>query len=47
LFHLFLEFDDTGELIQTAALLLANIWLIAVAYPQWRNLLRNKIWHTA
>lgn len=46
LFHLFLEFDDTGELIQTAALLLANIWLIAVAYPQWHNLLRNKIWQT-
>lgn len=44
LFHLFLEPHEIGELIEVAGLLVANIWLIAVAYPQWRGLLFTKIW---
>ncbi|WP_442266325.1 DoxX family membrane protein [Tenacibaculum sp. ZS6-P6] len=30
LFHLFLETDEVGELIQTGVLLLINIWLLVV-----------------
>ncbi len=44
LFHLFLEFDEVGELIETALLLVANIWLIAWEYKNWKHLLINKIW---
>ncbi len=38
LFHLFLEFDEVGELIETALLLVANIWLIAWEYKHWKHL---------
>ena len=44
LFHLFLEPNDTAELLQTLALLLANVWLIGVEFPRWRPLLRSRIW---
>uniref|UniRef100_UPI00404A1846 DoxX protein n=1 Tax=Flavobacterium sp. TaxID=239 RepID=UPI00404A1846 len=42
LFHLFLEPNEVGELIQTTALFAVNLWLIIYEFPKWRNLLFNK-----
>jgi uncharacterized membrane protein YphA (DoxX/SURF4 family) len=42
LFHLFLEPNEIGELIETFALLVINIWLIAYEYPKWKTILYNK-----
>jgi uncharacterized membrane protein YphA (DoxX/SURF4 family) len=42
LFHLFLERDETGELLMTLAYLLINIWLIAISYPKWKGILVDK-----
>lgn len=42
LFHLFLEFDETGELLMTSGMLLANIILIGVTYKIWKPLLYDK-----
>lgn len=39
LFHLFLEFDEVGELLETALLFGANIALIAKEYPKWKHLI--------
>lgn len=39
LFHIFLELDDTTELIQTGLLLLGNIALILKELPKWKHLL--------
>lgn len=38
LFHVFLEADEAGELFLTGGMLLANILLIAAAYPKWKHL---------
>jgi uncharacterized membrane protein YphA (DoxX/SURF4 family) len=43
LFHLFLEPNEIGELIQTFALLAINIWLIIYEYPRWKSLLYNPL----
>lgn len=42
LFHLFLEPDDVGELIQMGGLLLINTILIGITYKVWKPLLVNK-----
>lgn len=42
LFHLFLEFDETGELLMTSGMLLANIILIGLTYKIWKPLLFDK-----
>lgn len=42
LFHLFLEPNEIGELIEMLLLLLANIWLIAYEYPKWKSILITK-----
>ncbi|NHN27055.1 DoxX family protein [Flavobacterium jejuense] len=42
LFHLFLEGHEIGELIQTFALLIANIILIGSTYKIWKPLLYDK-----
>lgn len=42
LFHLFLETDETGELIMTMTLMLINIWLIMVSYEKWKSILVDK-----
>jgi len=42
LFHLFLEGHETGELIHTFCLLLANVILIAVSYKLWKPLLMDR-----
>lgn len=39
LFHLFLETDEVGELIQTAGLFGVNILLVAKEKRKWKNLL--------
>ncbi len=39
LFHLFLEADEVGELMQTAGLLGINILLVAKEKRKWKNLL--------
>lgn len=39
LFHLFLESDETSGLIQTGALLLANILLVLKEKEKWKHLL--------
>ncbi|WP_430968146.1 DoxX family membrane protein [Spongiimicrobium sp. 2-473A-2-J] len=39
LFHLFLEVDEVGELMQTAGLLGINILLVAKEKRKWKNLL--------
>ena len=39
LFHLFLEADEVGELIQTGALFFINIALILKEKEQWKHLL--------
>ena len=44
LFHLFLEPNEVGELVETGLLLLANIWLIAFEYKRWKPLVFNKVW---
>ncbi|TAD97410.1 MAG: DoxX family membrane protein [Bacteroidetes bacterium] len=44
LFHLFLEPHEVGELIETLAIFLGNIWLIAFEYKKWKELLVNKVW---
>ncbi len=38
LFHLFLEPDDTNELIQTGLLFFANMVLVAKEFPKWKML---------
>lgn len=42
LFHLFLEFEETGELLQTAGLLLINLILIGFTYKTWKPLVYDK-----
>lgn len=42
LFHVFLEPNDVGELIQTFLLLAANFWLIAFDYEKWKGILFTK-----
>lgn len=42
LFHVFLEPDEVGELIQTAFLLLINILLVLKERSKWENLLYIK-----
>jgi len=42
LFHLFLEGHEIGELIQTFALLIANIILICSTYKIWKPLIYDK-----
>lgn len=42
LFHLFLEGHEIGELLQTLALLVANIILIGATYKIWKPLLFDK-----
>ncbi|AWA28665.1 DoxX protein [Flavobacterium magnum] len=42
LFHLFLERDETGELIETGGLLLINLILISFTYRVWRPLLYDR-----
>ena len=42
LFHLFLEPNEIGELIEMLLLLIANIWLIAYEYPKWKSILITK-----
>ncbi|PKQ62954.1 DoxX protein [Raineya orbicola] len=42
LFHLYLEPHEVGELIETAFMLLINVWLIAFEYPKWKHLVLNK-----
>ncbi|MEN1786154.1 MAG: DoxX family membrane protein [Bacteroidota bacterium] len=39
LFHLFLEEDEVGELVQTAALFAINIALVLKERSKWKNLL--------
>jgi len=39
LFHVFLEADDVGELIQTGALFAANIALVMKEKEKWKHLL--------
>ncbi len=39
LFHLFLEFDDTGELLQTLGLLLINVWFLIVVIRKMKTVL--------
>ncbi|TCK68644.1 DoxX-like protein [Winogradskyella wandonensis] len=39
LFHLFLELEDTAELIQTGVLFVLNIALVLKDYKRWRHLL--------
>ena len=39
LFHLFLEPDDMGELLQTGALFTINIALVVREKERWKNLL--------
>jgi len=42
LFHLFLEGHEIGELLQTLALLVANIILIGSTYKIWKPLIFDK-----
>lgn len=42
LFHVFLEPNDVGELLQTSGLLVINILLIAFTFKIWKPLLINK-----
>lgn len=42
LFHLFLEPNETGELLHTLCLLLANLFLLGSFYKAWKPLLVNK-----
>ncbi|MEM9141345.1 MAG: DoxX family membrane protein [Bacteroidota bacterium] len=39
LFHLFLEADEIGELVQTAGLFLVNVLLVLKEYKTWKSLL--------
>lgn len=41
LFHLFLEPNEIGELIETSALLIINLWLIIYEYPKLKPILFN------
>ena len=38
-FHLFLEFDDTGELLQTLGLLLINVWFLIIVVKKMKHIL--------
>lgn len=38
-FHLFLEFEETGELLQTLSLLLINTWFLIVAIRKMKEVL--------
>lgn len=42
LFHLFLEADEVGDLLQTMALMIANIILIGTTYKIWKPLIFDK-----
>lgn len=42
LFHLFLEPNDTADLLQTLGLLIINIILIGLSYKIWKPLLLDK-----
>jgi uncharacterized membrane protein YphA (DoxX/SURF4 family) len=42
LFHVFLEPDEVGELIQMLGLLLINMFLIASSYKIWKPLVYDK-----
>jgi uncharacterized membrane protein YphA (DoxX/SURF4 family) len=44
LFHLYLEPHEIGELIETAGLLVINLWLIAFEYKSWKHLILTKVW---
>ena len=44
LFHVFLEPDDTGELIQTGTLFLINIILVAKEFLRWKHLVWIKFY---
>ena len=39
LFHVFLEADETGELVMTGLLMAANLFLIFKDYAKWKHLL--------
>ncbi|TAF98813.1 MAG: DoxX family membrane protein [Cytophagia bacterium] len=43
LFHIFLELDDTQELIQTGLLFIGNLALITKELPKWKHLIITKI----
>lgn len=42
LFHVFLEFDEFTEIIESALLLAANLWLIAYEYKRWKGIVFSK-----
>jgi uncharacterized membrane protein YphA (DoxX/SURF4 family) len=44
LFHLFLEPDEVGELVETALMFVANLAIILKEYPKWKSLLVIKPW---
>jgi uncharacterized membrane protein YphA (DoxX/SURF4 family) len=44
LFHLFLEPDEVGELIETGLMLAAALWLIGFEHKTWLPLLRTNWW---
>jgi uncharacterized membrane protein YphA (DoxX/SURF4 family) len=44
LFHLFLEPDEVGELVETGLMFVANIAIIAKEYTKWKPLLWIKPW---
>jgi|GEM_PF-542995 len=41
-FHLFLETQETGELLLTMALLLINIWFLIASYEKWKPIVVDK-----
>ena len=42
LFHLFLETDDTADLLMTISLLLINIWFVIKSYDKWKSIVMDK-----
>lgn len=42
LFHIFLESDEVGEIIETFLIMAVNIWLIAYEYKRWKGILFKK-----
>ncbi len=42
LFHIFLEPNDTFELVETFLLFAVNVWLILYDYPKWKAVLFTK-----
>ena len=42
LFHLFLETDDTFDLLMTMALLVINIWFLMASFDKWKAIIIDK-----